>query len=664
MRRIRIKAGQRGLGIGVVAAAVLLSGCNSFDTKPESSGSHLVIPVDDRVAVKSDIAPPAISGGTLTVMADGSSAIVADPARDLVTVVDLVSLTPKFTVNLQPGDEPGRSVEDGAKLIHVALRRSGVVTTINPATGTVVDRRAVCKAPRGIAYDHNTELVHVACAEGKLVSLSALSGAVSRTLTLDTDLRDVLVRGSELWVSRFKTAEMLRIDSTGVVSSRVSVPPSQTILQIPPPANQANLGGPASKQATAQPEVAWRAIPNPSGGAMVIHQLAVSDNIDIMPPSAEGSAYGGGGLGGFGCSGIVQNELTSVAADGSVISTPFSGPPLPVDVAMSPNGAWLAVAHAGPADAQAPRPFEVFVSSSGETAPSASASFGGGKLNSPVSIMQPASVAANGGGCLGFEGGMFVESPVPVTAVAFTPSGSLLAQTLEPPQLLVMDASQLPNGSPTVITLPGDTRLDTGHELFHRDAGGGIACASCHPEGGEDGHTWHFTDTGARRTQALHVGLRDTAPFHWAGDLANVGAVMSEVFVGRMGGANEAAPRIDALQNWLFALPAPPAIRDATEPAVQRGQALFNSADVGCTTCHSGAKFTNNLSLSVDSVTAGKFQVPSLIAVGYRAPFMHTGCANNLAARFDVSCGGNAHGNTAGLSQAQISDLIAFLESL
>ncbi|HXK17752.1 MAG TPA: cytochrome-c peroxidase, partial [Polyangiaceae bacterium] len=254
-------------------------------------------------------------------------------------------------------------------------------------------------------------------------------------------------------------------------------------------------------------------------------------------------------------------------------------------------------------------------------------------------------------------------SPVPVTAVAFAPNGRLLAQTMDPPQLLVLEQSQLPAGAPLAIALPGDTRLDTGHELFHRDAGGGIACASCHPEGGEDGHTWHFTDTGARRTQALHVGLADTAPFHWNGDLPNVGAVMSEVFVGRMGGANESKERVGALQDWLFGLKAPPAIRDASDPAVQRGQALFNSADVGCVSCHTGAKFTDNLSVSIDTA-APKIQVPSLIAVGYRAPFMHTGCANTLAARFDVSCGGNAHGNTAGLSQDQIGDLIAFLESL
>jgi len=56
--------------------------------------------------------------------------------------------------------------------------------------------------------------------------------------------------------------------------------------------------------------------------------------------------------------------------------------------------------------------------------------------------------------------------------------------------------------------------------------------------------------------------------------------------------------------------------------------------------------------------------VPSLIAVGYRAPFMHNGCAATLAARFDPKCGGNNHGNTASLSDAQRGDLVAYLESL
>jgi mono/diheme cytochrome c family protein len=238
----------------------------------------------------------------------------------------------------------------------------------------------------------------------------------------------------------------------------------------------------------------------------------------------------------------------------------------------------------------------------------------------------------------------------------------LLAQTREPAQLLVI--KDVPFGSPVAIPLSSDSRLDTGHELFHRDSGGGIACASCHPEGGEDGQTWRFADTGVRRTQALHVGLGDTAPFHWAGDLENVGALMSEVFVQRMGGVRQSSSRLQLLTDFLFSIEPPPPMREASEDAVVRGRALFDSAEVGCATCHFGTKLTNNQSVAIDSIAAEKLQVPSLVAIGYRAPFMHTGCATTLADRFRPECGGNAHGNVSGLSADQLEDLVAYLESL
>src|SRR5258706_12542703 len=76
-----IKVGQSGL-CGGVALAVALSGCNSFDPKPDDQvgGAHLVIPIDDRAAVKSDTPPPPISGGTLSISAHGKPPILAHPA--------------------------------------------------------------------------------------------------------------------------------------------------------------------------------------------------------------------------------------------------------------------------------------------------------------------------------------------------------------------------------------------------------------------------------------------------------------------------------------------------------------------------------------------------------------------------------------------------------
>jgi hypothetical protein len=58
------------------------------------------------------------------------------------------------------------------------------------------------------------------------------------------------------------------------------------------------------------------------------------------------------------------------------------------------------------------------------------------------------------------------------------------------------------------------------------------------------------------------------------------------------------------------------------------------------------------------------FQVPSLLGIGTRGPFMHDGCAATLRDRFNPACGGDKHGITGQLSPAQIDDLIAYLNTL
>ncbi|HET7541742.1 MAG TPA: c-type cytochrome [Polyangiaceae bacterium] len=651
---------ETGLFLGV-ALGVALGGCNSFDKRPDDANEpRLVIPLDERAAVTAPTTPPPISGGTLSVLSDSSAAIVADPERDRVSIVDLNTRSLRATVALQPGDEPGRSVEDNQRHVHVALRRGGAIVAIDPSTGSLLSRRAVCKAPRGLAFDAASGLLHVACAEGKLVSLPAQGGDAVRTLDLGPDLRDVLVRGSELWVTRFKTAEVLRLSSVGTVASSLKIPNIAGQLSQPSKSQNSSELTPQGldlRNVNLEAGVAWRAVSSASGGAVIVHQGAVTDDIPITPPSASGgSAYGGDG---FGCSGIVKNVVSTVGPDGSVVSTQFSGPPLAVDLAVSPDKQWLAVAHAGLLDSSAPRPTLVFPGHGGDSAPTAT---GPGAAISPSVAVLPTSGMVKGGGDPNCAFPQGVMTNAPATAVAFAPNGVLVAQTRDPAQLLIQ--RDLPFGQQDAVPLLGESRADTGHDLFHRDAGGGIACASCHPEGGEDGHTWHFTDTGERRTQALHVGLRDTAPFHWNGDLPNVGAVMSEVFVGRMGGVRESDSRVSAVSEWLFSLKAPAPIREANDEAAQRGQALFQSTEVGCTTCHSGPKLTDNRSMAVDSVLNKKLQVPSLVGIAYRAPFMHNGCAATLAARFDPKCGGDQHGNVAQLSDAQRSDLVAYLETL
>ena len=274
-------------------------------------------------------APPAISGGTLLVLADGNTAVAADPDRDQVYIVELAQHKVSSTIALNHGDEPGRVVADSAGRVHVALRHGGALVTISPTTGTLVDRRAVCAAPRGVAYEAATDLLHVACADGQLVSLPAAGGAAVRTLQLDGDLRDVVVDGSNLRVSRFRSAELLTVGADGTMSERLT-PPGFRSLD-------------TRNGQTYTASTAWRAMSMPTGGVVMLHQRGLMDEVQ---PTA-------GGYGGFSpCDAIVQTAITTVTTVAPGQETTQTGPAmagmvLPVDMALSSDGTKVAIIAAG-----------------------------------------------------------------------------------------------------------------------------------------------------------------------------------------------------------------------------------------------------------------------------------------------------------------------------
>ena len=218
--------------------------------------------------------PPAISGGTLLVLADGTTAVAADPDRDVVWIVDLSTQSLLQQVALQPGDEPGRVAEDAAGRVHVALRRGGALLSIDPMAGNVLARRPVCPAPRGLAYDASADALHVACMDGRLVTLPAAGGAATRTVQVDSDLRDVVIQGGELYVSRFRAAELLQLAADGTVAQRITLPvaPIPEMARAPrrrasrrasrraPTAGSTSTAAPAAPTAGSTSTAAWGAL--------------------------------------------------------------------------------------------------------------------------------------------------------------------------------------------------------------------------------------------------------------------------------------------------------------------------------------------------------------------------------------------------------------------
>lgn len=652
-----------------------------FEGTPGNStggkGGVRVIPTDTRAPVQAAKPPPPISGGTLLITADGTTAIASDPDRDRVVFVNLKLGTLAGVASFAPGDEPGRLVEDRAGRIHAVLRGGGAIATLDRAAHTIISKRSVCGAPRGIASDASTDTLYVACATGDLVSLPAAGGEALSRQFIASDLRDVIVQPSEIVVTRFRSAEAIHLSKAGAELARLaptrqalslpSTPPKQSDMPKPSFDPNNGIGGGPSIPSLFSASVAYRAIPTSGGQLLMLHQVATDSTLDISKkddsaPSPYGSGFG------F-CESIVQTALTIFSGPNATptqLNATLNGSFLGVDVAATQSGSWVAVASAGLPDPSAPQP-----------------SFEGPTLNGPP---QPTSLPVGGStsggvtlfadlklvGDSSFDQGCTTGGPLAMPtdtqpiAVAFSPTapGQLVVQSREPAKLVIFD--QVEVFSPgREVDLGGISVRDTGHDLFHQASGAGIACASCHPEGTEDGRVWQFSGQGARRTQSLNNGIADTQPFHWDGELSGMDKLMDEVFVRRMGGIFQSPDRLKALEHWLFGLKTNPAMRVATDLGVQRGKQLFESPQVGCTDCHAGAKLTNNQN-HVVRANEPALQTPSLIGVSARAPFMHDGCALTLLARFtDQSCGGGElHGHTSTLSGAELQDLVAYLESL
>ncbi|HET6283809.1 MAG TPA: cytochrome-c peroxidase [Polyangia bacterium] len=616
-----------------------------------------------------DRPPPSISGGTLAVLSDGNTAVASDPDRDSIFVANYRTLKLLATLPLQPGDEPGRIAEDGAGRVHVALRRGGALVTLEskvtaaePPVWSIVARRAICAAPRGVAYDKARDVLHVACAEGELVSLApAPDGAVTRRLKLERDLRDVVVDGDTVLVSHFRSAEVVTLDVSGKVLSRMTPPAHTSQRFFKDPSSTPNQGSGGTEIITMEPAVGWRMIGSGAGETLLVHQRALVEPVSTQP----------GGYSGLGCGGgIVETAVTNVGVLTSGRPTPpLTFAVLPVDMAVSPDRSTYAIIAAGNARQQAGSPaaqLEIVQSAQIINSPENNCIVG---MRGGVDIGDP---RLNGGtpttaGSAPADGTLPAMPGIPrqpageAVAVAYDRSGHILVQTRQPASIQIVTA-----GSAAII-LSREDRTDTGHGVFHANSGGSLACASCHPEGGDDGRVWKFfakdrKTIEPRRTQNLHGGVLATAPFHWSGDLKDVAALMDEVFVNRMGGPQLESRYIDVLKSWMDTMPALPNAKPADATAVERGRAVFSDPRIGCNSCHTPGLLTNNT--TVDVGTGGKFQVPSLRGIGWRAPFMHNGCAKTLRDRFTAPCsGGDKHGVTSTLSTSQIDDLLAFMET-
>jgi len=577
------------------------------------------------LAFQSQTPPVPLAGGTLLALLtqDGASlALASDPDEDVVHVVSLDQNKELGKVVLQPGDEPGRLVADGSGRVHVVLRRGGAIASLDVTKdgATLAQRRSVCSAPRGIDWDSASDSLWVACATGELQQLAAAGGAPTFTTKLDQDLRDVVVSGNTLYITRFRAATVIAFDTSKLTQGAMLKPTLPLGTQ------------------SATPDVAWRMRRLQNGDLRVLFQAASTAPIDLTTPPGV-SSYGGGVEEQFNqgqAGGVVRAAVASVAGQ-------YGSP----SVALQSN--------------------QVIDMTGNDANGVETISVKGFVENSQLGALS-----------LPFDDGSTTGKPDLYTSVARLGSKLIAQRQGAHPELVVVNAP--PQSQLGYATITGEiplqqmvSHVDTGLDVFSLPTGAGIACMNCHPEGGDDGHVWRFQladGTRVRRTQSLRGGvITASAPYHWDGDMTDLQVLCDEVFTHRMGGgALVPESQTPVLARFINAMPRVPVSNTLDPNKVAAGKVIFEGSGA-CSSCHQGGRGTlsqNQFIGKVDAIGASpSLQVPMLLGVAQRAPYMHDGCADTLMDRLtNPQCAGSAHGNVSGLSTDDKSNLVEYLESL
>ena len=116
------------------------------------------------------------------------------------------------------------------------------------------------------------------------------------------------------------------------------------------------------------------------------------------------------------------------------------------------------------------------------------------------------------------------------------------------------------------------------------------ACASCHPDGGNDGTSW-VTMEGPRRTISLRGGVADRGWLHSSATHTNSHEFVETIVPERLGGKLEKSD-LDAMAQYLDH--GIPKLQSPRVDAVlaKRGEELFQN---NCASCHRGTAYTSGV---------------------------------------------------------------------
>lgn len=582
--------------------------------------------------------------------------------------------------NTAPQSSGRLAASSGDSLLFVALPDFDRVAVVDPEEGAVVTHLSVCAEPVAVSHSPESDLLAVACAESGEVELWDTT-TFSLEQTIDFDHGElpcavVLRSRSELWVltSGDGSLRSMRLpsgtlnwqatgledpsgiatigDLTVVTRSRSPEdggrwwwgrlePAEASPIPFEPALLRLDLGSDSDTSSRGVPNLLGAPVLSPDGRQVVFPSLQSNNQAglfrDGVPLTHETTA---------------RAVLSRVMLDKGIVGVErsrkiFDDRDFASSAAYSPRGDWIYVAMlgAGSVDVLDAYSFETVGSRQGvgQGLVGVWLDSGGRELWVLSELTRELiELEVTGGGVIGAE----------VTRVNLRPeSGEVLT-----PEVLL---------GKQIFHAAGDSRMS-------KD--GYLSCASCHPGGSDDGRVWDFTGRGEgfRNTTDLRGRAGGAhGPLHWSANFDEVQDFEGDIRSAMGGGGflsdedwqdsseSLGAPKagrseeLDGLAAYLETLDSFPSSphRNAdgtmTEAAIA-GQALFESEELNCSSCHPAPKYTDSTWLlegtpllhDVGTISAASgrrlggdlwgVDTPTLRGVWASAPYFHDGAARTV----------------------------------
>ena len=196
------------------------------------------------------------------------------------------------------------------------------------------------------------------------------------------------------------------------------------------------------------------------------------------------------------------------------------------------------------------------------------------------------------------------------------------------------------------------------------------SCASCHPDGRNDGLNWDLLNDGSgnpKNTKSLLLSHKTPPSMITGVRLKAEDAVRAGIqHILFMDGHEKDAVAIDAYLKSLEKVPSPYLVRGKLSKEAKRGRKIFKKS--GCIQCHPAPLYTDlrkyNAGTGSGKENNREFDTPTLIEQWRTAPYLYDGRADTMYKVLTDFNRRDKHGATSQLTLYEINNLIEFILSL